>query len=1375
MSKNQRKQRTIPELVKVLYPPSKKNIVASSSSGSLLSATATGGGGSYSVRNNSSSLSGNKGIRFSQLLLDPGEKPVQDWAVVAFSAPTTLLSKNIRARSEMSRHLHHNTTSVNDPQSRNKVGNESDRGQQQPRHHHSTRSKKEITWFQSPDHKNKQRNEIGGSSSTGRSDPTSKLYHHNSTSSNGSGEGIDNQYHSSTTNLKNIQGRLYSCTGSLVFEPNDWSRGIIRFPFTKMDGPPVSTASTMAPGTVPENSARRSNSNNSNTSTIVGNTTGSYETLLNIQFQCRRHIVMKEDNRIGPYRQVSVPTEFRFVFLHSSPTNFLEMTSELFNSSPSRFGNFSQYQNTSSPSRSKKSIPTAVAPSSTSLFRQKNNGVSTFDVSSLVDVREQIQTTTPIICSIVSPLQNQYGILLITNERIYFQKRQWSYYAPVLKWSRSSITATARRYNGLRDSALEIYFEETTGKSVGSYSSVFFGFDRRHDREFVIRCLHQQQSTKTNEYNNMMLYETSSRNTGTVTVPCFTDREFVVQVANEWRNGTISNYEYLLALNCAAGRTFHDLSRYPVFPWIIQDYTSSKLDLMKESTFRDLSKPIGALTPERLEYFRTRFQSMAQDGSDELFLFGTHYSAPGYVLYFLVRNMPEHMLCLQNGKFDSPDRMFHSIASCWSCVLTNHADVKELIPEFYNPALDYDFLMNVRGLQLGATQNGDRVNDVKLPPWAKDSPREYLKQNIAALESEICSQNLPKWIDLIFGSKSRGQDALDANNLFHQYSYLGPNDLASMQSDDDRATAELQATEFGIVPDQLFVMDHPSKFKYIQGSIDSHADNLNVRDAFISFDIGRSSPVSNKDDPMREAWELLETPNTAHGVKQNEYEEMNSYNNQSSSNSNRIGTSSAQYTNSGPVLSNDGTTLNKSTPAAFNDNDVKEVESGIVTGFNNDASTGFEVERFDQQQSVSAAGTSKFNWDMKIIEKKHIHNDAVSGCVLSFDEEYSEMASPMWTLVTTSLDGGLKVHTISVQNASQFTNEDDTSLISSTLNRFSTSYNTILNRGNGNNLQSKILELRSHTSRDPLACLVVAGTIAFTGGHDDVILAYGIRSGCAVASVYSHRDAVTGLDLIVRTPFDAESSIWLEKSTHIMISGSWDATVKIWSASVTAGEAVAINRDPLAELFDADSSVVCVSSIRSSIYRENEHDIGLVVAAGCVDGSFCVWMVHSDGVQVLVHKEATKKGSGPCSVLKLVSEFGNIHLFAAFSTGKVASYRLNNTSAKRESAVSIGTGVLSMAFVKRKLLVGCADGSLRLLSMNDIGMSFDPKSRPILWPSLHNPATSPGISSVYVAHVPSTSKNNSESSSSENEISRMICCSGAEDGSIVLFELKEET
>ena len=48
----------------------------------------------------------------------------------------------------------------------------------------------------------------------------------------------------------------------------------------------------------------------------------------------------------------------------------------------------------------------------------------------------------------------------------------------------------------------------------------------------------------------------------------------------------------------------------------------------------------------------------------------------GFVLYFLVRQLPECMLCLQNGRFDHPDRMFNSVPQTWINVTTHHSDFK---------------------------------------------------------------------------------------------------------------------------------------------------------------------------------------------------------------------------------------------------------------------------------------------------------------------------------------------------------------------------------------------------------------------------------------------------------------------------------------------------------------------------------------------------------------------------------------------------------------------------------------------------------------------------------------------------------------------------
>ena len=155
----------------------------------------------------------------------------------------------------------------------------------------------------------------------------------------------------------------------------------------------------------------------------------------------------------------------------------------------------------------------------------------------------------------------------------------------------------------------------------------------------------------------------------------------------QWQNGLISNFQYLLYLNSAADRSFNDLTQYPVMPWIISDYTSSNLDLNDPKVYRDLSKPMGALNPERLGSLKERMVDL----SEPKFLFGSHYSTPGFVLYFLVRKIPECMLCLQNGRFDHPDRMFNSIPQTWINVTTHHSDFKELVPEFYMPEYKVSF------------------------------------------------------------------------------------------------------------------------------------------------------------------------------------------------------------------------------------------------------------------------------------------------------------------------------------------------------------------------------------------------------------------------------------------------------------------------------------------------------------------------------------------------------------------------------------------------------------------------------------------------------------------------------------------------------------
>ena len=84
------------------------------------------------------------------------------------------------------------------------------------------------------------------------------------------------------------------------------------------------------------------------------------------------------------------------------------------------------------------------------------------------------------------------------------------------------------------------------------------------------------------------------------------------------------------------GRTYNDLSQYPVFPWVLTNYDSSELDLSLPSNYRDLSKPVGALNPSRKQYFEERYANWEHD-SIPPFHYGTHYSTAAFTLNWLLR------------------------------------------------------------------------------------------------------------------------------------------------------------------------------------------------------------------------------------------------------------------------------------------------------------------------------------------------------------------------------------------------------------------------------------------------------------------------------------------------------------------------------------------------------------------------------------------------------------------------------------------------------------------------------------------------------------------------------------------------------------------
>lgn len=282
------------------------------------------------------------------------------------------------------------------------------------------------------------------------------------------------------------------------------------------------------------------------------------------------------------------------------------------------------------------------------------------------------------------------------------------------------------------------------------------------------------------------------------------------ELTDKWVKRELSNFQYLMYLNTLAGRSYNDLTQYPVFPWVLSNYSDTEIDLGDESNYRDLGKPMGALGELRAQKFRERF-SLWDDPDLPPCHYGVHYSSAMIVCSYLIRLEPFTLqyVKLQGGHFDHPDRLFSSLERAYlSASEQNTNDVRELIPEFYYFP---EFLENIRGLELGVMQDGTKVDGVILPPWAHGSSRLFVETMRRALESEYVSAHLNEWIDLIFGFKQQGDEAVNAMNTFHYLSYESAVDMDAITNQLDKQATVGIINNFGQTPRQLFKKPHPKR------------------------------------------------------------------------------------------------------------------------------------------------------------------------------------------------------------------------------------------------------------------------------------------------------------------------------------------------------------------------------------------------------------------------------------------------------------------------------------------------------------------------------------------------------------------------------------
>ncbi|XP_053317240.1 lysosomal-trafficking regulator [Spea bombifrons] len=403
-------------------------------------------------------------------------------------------------------------------------------------------------------------------------------------------------------------------------------------------------------------------------------------------------------------------------------------------------------------------------------------------------------------CINVAPARETLGELLLGKSGMYFVEDKapdtvessslnGETEAASFSWTYEEIKEVHKRWWQLRDNAVEIFL--TNGRTL------LLAFDNTKVRDDVYHNILSNNLPNLLEYGN------------------------ITALTHLWCTGQITNFEYLTHLNKHAGRSFNDLMQYPVFPFILRDYTNETLDLSDPAIYRNLAKPIAVQSKEKEDRYIDNYKYLEDeyckgDREDDPmppvqpYHYGSHYSNSGTVLHFLVRMPPftKMFLAYQDQSFDIPDRTFHSMNTTWRLSsYESMTDVKELIPEFfYLP----EFLVNREGFDFGLRQNGERVNHVNLPPWARNDPRLFILIHRQALESDHVSQTICHWIDLVFGYKQKGRSAIQAINVFHPATYFGM-DVSAVEDPVQRRALETMIKTYGQTPRQLFHSAHVSR------------------------------------------------------------------------------------------------------------------------------------------------------------------------------------------------------------------------------------------------------------------------------------------------------------------------------------------------------------------------------------------------------------------------------------------------------------------------------------------------------------------------------------------------------------------------------------
>ena len=308
--------------------------------------------------------------------------------------------------------------------------------------------------------------------------------------------------------------------------------------------------------------------------------------------------------------------------------------------------------------------------------------------------------------------------------------------------------------------------------------SYFFNFFNTANIQKVFNYLHKiNQSLLKNNFPKFTFFTYNN------------DDEALNNIINNFHNGKLSNYEYLLYLNKYATRTYNDSNQYPVFPWLIKEYNKiediltllSKKDTKQDISnyFRDMKYPIG-LQNDNIKNNAIQIFDYNEDPE-----FPYHsaipYSSSAYIYYYLLRINPytQNLIKLQKNQFDIASRLFNNFIDTEKIIKEN-ADNREIIPDFF---CYFDYYCNLNCSSFGITKRKEIIEDMMILNNLNNENFQYINNisiyanslyNHKKLLNDIyISKILSQWVDIVFGKKQlpKKEERSESCNIFTDYFY----------------------------------------------------------------------------------------------------------------------------------------------------------------------------------------------------------------------------------------------------------------------------------------------------------------------------------------------------------------------------------------------------------------------------------------------------------------------------------------------------------------------------------------------------------------------------------------------------------------------------